>query len=260
MTLLDLRQRLLCRPRLWLLLLLWPLGALLLILAPLGIVQSHTPALGATLTGVIVLAVASLLLLALIAGRLYRGIRELRGKLFEGDYEAALDTARRNPAVGQGLGFKSALLRMLAFDARRADKLAAGNRLFHSLLQEAGLAFFIADLDEDLVHLSRTTRQLFDVKVDRFSLLSVLLLPANRAFAQLYNSVAKGERTRADATITLHLPVRRAARLVALRLLGVQDDEGLVLYVLGFLGPPTTEADAPSPPTTPSAGGPVSAR
>ena len=255
MALLDLRRRLLSVPRLWLVLIVWPLAALLLILAPLGIVQSDTTALGAMLTVVIVLAVASLVLLLLIARRIYLGVRELRGKLFQGDYEGALDVARRHPAVGQALGFESALVRMIEFDARRAEKIAAGTRLFSSVLQEAGVSFFMADLEDNLLHLSRAARQLFGVKVDRFSLLSVLVLPANREFAQLYNSVAKGERTRADAALTLHLPVRQAAREVSVRVFGVQSDEGTVLYVLGFLFPPLPRDAAPTPPPLPPAAG-----
>jgi len=234
----NLRRLLLLRPRLWLLLILWPLAALLLILAPLGIVQSETTAIGATLTIVIVLAVASLILLLLVARRIRQGIRELRAKLFQGDYEGALDVARRYPSVGQALGFESALARMLDFDARRAEKLAAATRLLSSLFHEADQSFFIADLEENLLHLSRATRQLFGVKVERFSLLSVLVLPANREFGQFYNSLASGERARADATLTLHLPVRQAAREVSLRMFGVQSDEGTVLYILGFLFPP----------------------
>lgn len=249
--LLELRRRLLCRPRLWFALLLWPLGALLLIMAPLGIYQADTTALGATLTFVTVLAVASLILLALIARRLFLGLREFRGKLFEGDYEAALDVARRNPAVGRALGLESALARMLEFDARRADKVAASTRLFSSLLQESGIPFFIADLEEDLIHFSRAARLLFGVKVDRFSLLSLLLLPANREFAQVYGSVAKGERARADAVLTLHLPIRQAAREVDVRLLAIQGDEGMILYVLGFLCPPTGKAEPTAPPAPP---------
>ena len=255
MALSDLRRPLLSRPRLWLVLIVWPLAALLLILAPLGIVQSDTPALGATLTVVIILAVASLVLLLLTVRRVYLGVRELRGKLFQGDYEGALDVARRHPAVGQALGFESALVRMLEFDARRAEKIAAGTRLFSSVLQEAGVSFFMADLEDNLLLLSRTARQLFGVKVDRFSLLSVLVLPANREFAQLYNSVAKGERTRADAALTLHLPVRQAAREVSLRMFGVQSDEGTVLYLLGFLSPPTPREAAPTPPPLPPSAG-----
>lgn len=233
----HLRRRLLCQPRLWLLLLLWPLVALLLILAPSGILQSESTVHGAALTVVTLSAVASLVLLALFARRFYRGLQELRKKLFEGEYEAALDVARRNPALGHALGFESALLRMLEFDARRADKVATATRLFSSFLQESGLPFFIADIEDDLVHLSRAARQLFGVNVERTSLLAILLLPKNREFAKLYSSVANGDRARAEARLTLHLPMRQAAREVTLRLVPIQDDEGLILYVLGFMNP-----------------------
>jgi len=246
----GLRRRLLCRPRLWLLLLIWPLVALLLILAPSGILQSGSAVHGAALTVVAVSAVASLILLALIARRFYSGIRELRAKLFAGDYEGALDLARRNLAVGHALGFESALVRMLEFDARRADKVAAAARLFSSFLHEVGVPFFIADLDDDLLYLSRPARQLFAVNVERLSLLAVLLLPANREFSRLYNSVAKGEQASAEATLPIHLPVRQAVRRLDVRMLAVQDDEGMVLYVLGFLAPPANEA-APPPPNRP---------
>lgn len=249
----DLRRRLLSRPRLWFLLLLWPIVALLLILAPLGIYQSDTAISGAFLSAVVALAVASLILLALLARRFYRGIRELRNRLFEGDYETALDLARRDPALGRALGFEKALTRMLEFDLRRADKVAALTRLLSSILQEAGLPFFVADLEEDLLHLSRAARQLFGVNVDRFSLLALLLMPANREFAALYGLTARGERTRADGVLTLHLPVRQAARELSVRLVAVQSDEGLVLYVLGFLSAPganaspAPKADSPAP-------------
>ncbi len=254
MALLDLRRRLLCRPRLWLVLLIWPIVALLLILAPSGIIQSESAVHGAALTVVAVAAVASLILLALIARGFYQGVREIRKKLFDGDYEAALDVARHNPAVGQALGFESALLRMLEFDARRADKVAAAARLFSSFLQESGIPFFIADIEDDLVHLSRAARMLFGVNVERTSLLAILLLPRNHEFAKLYASVAKGDRARADARLTLHLPMRQAARDVTLRLVPIQDDEGLILYVLGFINPcdaaPAPQAAA-SPTTSP---------
>jgi hypothetical protein len=142
---------------------------------------------------------------------------------------------------------------MLEFDARRADKVAAATRLFSSFLHEVGVPFFIADLDDDLFHLSRPARQLFGVNVERLSLLAVLLLPANKEFFRLYNSVAKGERASAEATLPIHLPVRQAARRLDVRMLAVHDDEGVVLYVLGFLSPPAHEA-RPSPEAGPAAG------
>jgi PAS domain-containing protein len=225
--------------------------ALLLILAPSGIIQSETTALGAALTAVAVAAVASLFLLATVARRAYQGLRELRGKLYQGDFEAALDVARRSPAVGQALGFESAVRRMLEFDARRAEKTAAATRLLSSILHEADLPLFIADLDDDLFHLSRAACQLFGANVDRVSLMSVLLLPANREFAQAFNSVVQGERARADAVLTLHLPARRAARDVALRMLPVQGDEGTVLYVLGLVSPSPPRQAVPAPPPSP---------
>lgn len=233
----DLRRRLLRTPRLWLVLLLWPIVALLLILAPSGILQAENPVHGAALTAVAITAVASLILFTLVARRVLAGILEVRKKLFDGDFEGALDAARHNPAVGQALGFQNALARMLEFDARRADKVAAATRLFSSFLQESGLPFFIADVEEDLLHLSRAARQLFGVNVERFSLLSVLLLPSNREFAALYASVAGGDRARADARLTLHLPVRQAAKTVQVRLIPIQNDEGLILFVIGFLTP-----------------------
>jgi len=251
-TLLDVRRRLLSRPRLWFLLLLWPMAALLLILAPLGIYQSDTAVGGALLSAVVALAVASLILLALLARRFYRALRELRNRLFEGDYEMALDIARRDPALGKALGFEKALMRMLEFDSRRADKVAALTRLLSSILQEAGLPFFVADLEEDLMHLSRAARQLFGVNVDRFSLLALLLMPANREFAALYGLAARGERARAEAVLTLHLPVRQAARELAVRLFAVQSDEGMVLYILGFLSAPKPNAAVPPKPEDPA--------
>jgi len=254
----DLRRRVLSRPHLWFLLLLWPIAALLLILAPLGIYQSDTAVGGALLSAVVALAVASLILLALIARRFYRGIRELRNRLFEGDYETALDVARRDPAIGKALGFEKALTRMLEFDSRRADKVAALTRLLSSLLQEAGLPFFVADLEEDLMHLSRAARQLFGVNVDRFSLLALLLMPANRAFADLYGLTARGERAGAEAVLTLHLPVRQAARELAVRLCAVQSDEGMVLYILGFLSVPQPGVPVPPGSETPARKAPAS--
>jgi len=234
------------RPRLWLLLLLWPILVLLLILTPMGLYHCASTAIGAALSVVVASAVTALVLLALIARRFYWGVRDIRNKLFEGDYETALDLARRNAAVGLGGGFASALERMLEFDRRRAEKVAASARLFTSLLREAPAAFFVADLEEDLIHFSRAARELFGVNADRFSILSLLLLPANREFARLYSSVAHGERARADATVTIRLPVRQATREVELSLLAVQDDEGLILYVLGLLGAPAVHVPQPT--------------
>jgi len=232
-----LRRHLLSRPRLWAVLLLWPMSALAVVLALLSVCRCGSAALNAVLGFVAGSALVCLALLGFVALRLYRGVRELRNRLFQGDYEMALDVAAHNPAVGEALGFEKALRRMLEFDARRGDKVAAGVRLLGSMLQEAPAAFFVIDLEENLVYFSRAARQLFGVNADRFSLMSLLMLPANRDFASLYNAVACGERARADATLTLHLPIRQAARRVSARMLAVQSEEGLVLYVLGLLTP-----------------------
>ena len=232
------------------LLLLWPLGVLILIMimimAPANVLSVESHVLGAALTVVAASAVAALVIVALMARRFYRSVREIRDKLFEGEYEMALDAARRNPALGLGLGLEKAFARMLEFDRRRADRVAATTRAIHSLLNEAPIPFLLADLEEDLIHLSRAARALFGVKADRFSLLALLLLPANHEFARIWNSVSRGDRASAEATLTLHLPARGAARELAVRLVAVQDDEGLVMYILGFLCVPAAPAATPA--------------
>ncbi len=250
MAFLALRRRVLSWPRLWLALLLWPILVLLLILAPLGIYHCTRTSAGALLSAAAISAVACLIVLALIARHSYLGIREVRNKLFDGYYESALEAARHNPAVGKALGFEKALVRMLEFDSRRADRVAAITRLLDSFLQESTLPFFIADLEEDIIHLSKPARRLFGVNVERFSLLSLLLLPANKDFARVYNPLTKGDRQRADVVLTLHLPVRQAVRKIAARMLAVQDDQGKVLYVLGFISAPGAQ---PQPTPSPAA-------
>ena len=243
---LRLHRALLSRPRAWVLLLLWPLVVLLLIMAPANVLSVESTAVGAALTVVAASAVAALVSVALMARRFYRSVRAIRDKLFEGEYEMALDAARSNPALGIGLGFEKAFARMLEFDRRRADRVAAATRAIHSLLNEAPIPFFLADLEDDLIHLSRAARNLFEVKTDRFSLLALLLLPANHEFAHLYSTVSRGDRASAEATLTLHLPARGAARELAVRLVAVQDDEGMVMYILGFLSVPSAPAAMPA--------------
>jgi hypothetical protein len=246
-------RSLLGHPRFWLVLVLWPVFVLLFVVVPLAICYCESPAVSGTQAVAIATALAALGIVAIITGRVYRGVREIRNKLFQGDYEGALDVARHNAVAGLSMGFESAFERLLEFDRRRAERVAASTRLIDRLMHESPLPILFGDLEESLIRFSRSLCALFGVGNDRFSLLAILLLPANQQFARLWETVASGEATHAEAVLTLHLPARSAARTLKVQLFAVQDDTGQIIYVLGFARPPdASPAPKPTERTEPS--------
>jgi len=245
---------LLTRPWVWLILLLWPAVVLLGVLTPLTVCFCGSSAAASAQVAAIASAVVALALLGLIVARSYRGVRAIRNLLFGGEYEAALDLVRHNAPVGFGFGFESALERLIEFDRRRAERVAASTRLIDSLLHEAPVPILVGDLEESLLRFSRAMCDVFGIADDRFSLLSILLHPPNGPFARLWATVAGGESSQASAVLTLHVPSRRVARVLEVQLFAVQDDEGMILYVLGFARRPAAPPPPPAPPEGPKQG------
>ena len=246
MSLRGLWRSLLSHPRLWLVLLLWPLIVLLAIAARCTVCGGEDTALRAVEVALVASGLLALAGLLLLMVRFYTGIREVRDGLFQGDYEAALEASHRHAAVAVGAGFESALERLLEFDRRRAERVANATRLLNRLLREAPVPILIGDLAEGHVRFSRALSERFGVGDDRFPIDALLRPPANAPFARLWDPLVGGEQSEAEAAITLHLPVRQAAQHLDLQLFAVQNDEGRIAYILGFAKPeppPATSAD-----------------
>jgi len=225
------------QPELWIALLFWPMVVLLALLARAALFPGPGAGPSAAEAAIVVSGLIVLGAVAILAARFHAAVRELRKRLFNGEYEHALEVARRHPALALGFGFESALSRLLKFDQRRAEKVAASTRLLDRLMREAPMPILIGDLDAKQVRFSRALCELFEVDEGTFSLESLILPPANQDFANLWNAVAGAGRTQAEATLTLHLPVRQAAERLELQLFAVQDDQGTITYVLGFAQP-----------------------
>jgi PAS domain-containing protein len=244
---------LLSHPRTWAILFLCPVLVLLLVLASLN-VSYYENAVGRDIqTAAIAAAVIALGTVGIVLRRFYRGTREIRNFLFKGDYGAALEAARRWTTAGIGLGFESALERLLEFDRRRAERVAASTRLLDCLLREVPVPILIGNLEDNLIRFNRPMCNLLDAADERYSLMALLLIPANRPFAALWEEVVSGEKTRAEAILTLHLPVRQTARQLDVQLFAVQDDEGLVTYVFGLARPSDASPSIPPVQRTTSA-------
>ncbi len=225
------------QPRLW-----WPL--LVWALAVLGLAfLRHVlfPGAGTAVTVVeallVLSAIGALGLFAALARRFYLRLRQVRNFLFEGNYESARDLARHYPALAVGLGLEAALDRLLAFDRRRAEKVAAATRLFDRLLREIPLPLFVGLLEDDVVRFSRELCRLLDISTDQLPLDSLLLPSANRHFAHVWDQVASGRKSSINTTATLQLPIAHEAVPLRLRLLGVQNDQGKLAYILGLAEP-----------------------
>ena len=237
MSLRSLWRSLLSHPRLWAVPLVWAsvvvvgLTALRFLTGREG---TALPAIAATLAGTALLA---LLTFALLSIRFYRGIHTVRDHLYRGEYEEALEAAREHASVAVGVGFESALKRLLEFDARRAEKVATGTRLLNRLLREAPIPILLGDLENDQIRFGHALCERFGVHDDRFALDALLRLPANTELARAWERLARGDDTDAEVSLTLHLPVRQAAQRLGLRLLAIQNDAGRIAYILGFADP-----------------------
>lgn len=239
---------LLGRPRLWIALLAWTIAVLALLVVRHAFFPVEDVALYASEAILILSGLIALVLAALITAHAYLSVRDIRNQLFDGNYEEAYETARRHAGVILGIDFEGPLRRLLDFDRRRAERVAAATRLLGRLMRETPLLLLLGDIEEGQVRFSVALCRLLDVDDNRFALDSLLLQPANKDFAELWRAAASGEKTAAEGEVTLHLPVRQIARRLRLRLLAVQDDEGVISYVLGFASLPESET-VPQPET-----------
>lgn len=230
------------QPRLWLALFAWPLLVLGLVLAR----HLLLPSTGRTVALCEALLLASAIVALAwgigLARGLYRGLRALRKLLFDGNYESALDLVRRHPALAEGIGLESALELLLAFDRRRAERVAAATRLFDRLMREVPLPILVGILDDDVVRFSRALSRILDVSDDQFPLDSLLLPAANRHFAYVWDQLATGRKGAVSTTVALQLPIANATVPLRLRLLAVQNDQGKIAYILGLAEPPKPKA------------------
>jgi PAS domain-containing protein len=244
-----------CQPRLWLPLAVWPLAVLAFALVRDVLFPRCGRLVVITEAALLLTALASLSLFAALVLRFYRHLRAARHMLFEGDYEGALEFTHHCPALGEGLGFQGVLSRLLAFDRRRAERVAAATRLFDSFLREVPLPLFVVLLEDDVVRFSRTLCRLLDITDDKFPL-DFLLFPApNRQLANVLVQLATGRRSSLDLTVSLHLPVAHKSQALPFRLVAVQNDQGVIIYVLGIAQLPAATAEAPPAPAPPPAGG-----
>jgi len=239
---------LLRRPRLPAGLLAWTALVLVGLLVRRAVFPDEAPTLLAVEAALIVSALLALGLAALVVVHFYLSVRDIRDQIFEGDYQEAYEVARRHAGVVLGIHFERALRRLLQFDRRRAEKVAATTRLVGRLMREAPMLMLLADRDADQVRFSVALCELFEINDNRFSIDSLLRQPDNEDFARIWQAVTEGGQSSAEATLTLHLPVRQVARALHVRLLAVQNDEGQIAYVLGFARPPDAEAEAEEPP------------
>ncbi|MFW6108477.1 MAG: hypothetical protein ACOC8D_01560 [bacterium] len=240
-------RALLSHPRLWLLPLAWALIVLVALIALRATVPEERhglPAVAGALAGT---ALVALLGLALLGLRFYRGIRAVRDELYRGEYEQALESAREHASVAVGLGFESAIERLLEFDRRRAAKVASATRLLNRLLRETPTPILIGDLVHGQVRFSRALRDRFGVSDDRFAIDALLRPEGNAEFARLWRRLVRGEESSIQASLTLHLPVRQAAQRLDLQLFAIQDDEGRIAYILGFAEPPPPPRERAKP-------------
>lgn len=232
------------RPGAWLPLLLWPLMVLGFVLLR-DVFFPRVGRLVSAAEAVLALsALAALMAFAWLICRFYCRLRRVRGLLFEGNYEAALDLTRHFPELADGLGLEDVLLRLLAFDQRRSERVAAATRLFDRLLREIPLPILVGLLADDVVRFSRDLCRRLDVSDDQFPLDSLLLPKTNRHFAYVWDQVATGRQSSVDTIVAIQLPAAHKAVELRLRLLGVQDDQGKLTYVLGIAQP---RAEAPEP-------------
>ena len=234
----SLWRSLLSHPRLWLGLLLWAIFVLVGLIALRAAVPDPGPVTGPLGAALAATALLALFVLALLGVRFYAGIRAVRDNLYQGNYEEALDAAREHASVAVGVGMESALLRLLEFDRRRAEKVATATRLFDRLMREAPTPILVGDLEKEQIRFSHALRDRFGISEDRFSIDSLLRQPANAEFARHWQALASGEKTQTDVALTLHLPVRQAAQPLDLGLSAVQNDQGRIAYILGFARPP----------------------
>jgi len=230
-------RTLLSRPRIWLVLLVYALGVLVGLIVLRAAYWEGPQAVPALATVLAASALIALLALAMLALRFYTGIREVRTHLFNGDYEDALEASRQHASVAVGIGFESAIQRLLDFDRRRAEKLASATRLLDRLLREAPAPILIGDIEQNTVRFSHAFRQQFGINDDRFALDALLRPAANTEFARLWSQLAAGDEACIEADLTLHLPVRQTVERCHFRLFAVQNDEGRIAYILGFASP-----------------------
>jgi hypothetical protein len=225
------------RPRAWLPLLAWPLIVLGLVLLRDVFFPRTGRLVTAAEAALVLSAFVALGTFAWLACRFYRRLRRVRDLLFDGNYEAALDVTRYFPELAEGLGLEAVLVRLLAFDRRRSERVAAATRLFDRLLREVPLPILVGLLADDVVRFSRELCRRLDVSDDQFPLDSLLLPKANRHFAYVWDQVATGRQSSVDTIVTIQLPAAHKAAELRLRLLGVQDDQGKLAYVLGIEQP-----------------------
>jgi hypothetical protein len=235
------------QPRLWLLLLLWPMVILVFGLTSDYLCTNGDWVLTAVGSTLYASALLSLALFAFLCVRFYRRLRHVRSLLYDGTYESALEFIRHHAALADGLGLESALVRLLAFDRRRADRVAAGTRLLTRFLREVPLAILVGILEDDLLRFSSELCRLLDFPKDQFTLMTLLIPAANRHFAYMWDQVASGHKSTVEATVALQLPSARVPKEIHLRLLAVQNDLGKVVYVLGFAQPPEPAEESPAP-------------
>ena len=243
MSLRRLRRSLVSRPARWASLLYWTLGVLALVVLRHLVVPLGSRAAAVIEVVLALSALAAVGLFTVLARRLYRGVHTVRDHLFEGDYVAALEAARRRPALATGLRLDAALDRLLQFDARQSERVTAATRLFDRLLREIPLPILLGDLEGETLRLSRALCARLDVADDRFPLRPVLLHPENRHLAHLWRQLEAGRKAELEDQFTLNLPVRQAARRLRGRLLAVQNDQGKIAYVLGLVAPPDPGQD-----------------
>ncbi len=233
------------RPRAWLPLLAWPLIVLGLVLLRDVFFPRAGRLVTAAEAALVLSAFVALGAFAWLACRFYRRLRRVRDLLFDGNYEAALDLTRHFPELTEGLGLDGVLTRLLAFDRRRSERVAAATRLFDRLLRETPLPILVGLLADDVARFSRELCRRLDVSDNQFPLDSLLLPKANRHFAYVWDQVASGRRSSVETIVTIQLPAAHKAAELRLRLLGVQDDQGKLAYILGI------EQPRPNAPKTP---------
>jgi len=240
-------------PRFWAGLFLWQAAVLVVVLFRHALLPVCSSAVCACETALVISGLLALGLAALIAVHFYATVRDIRTQLFKGEFEEAYEIARRHAGVVLGLDLESALRRLLEFDSRRAEKVAAATRLVGRLLRELPLMMFLGDSDAGETRFSTALCELFGISDNTFSTDALLRQPDNAALAELWKSVASGERSAAEDTLTVQLPARQIARRLRVRLLAVQDDQGAISYILG-LAQVADEGHAPEPEPAPEEG------
>ena len=235
------------QPRLWPPLLLWPMAVLAFGLTSDCVCPSGDWVLATVRSVLYVSALLSLGVFAFLALRFHRRLRHVRDLLYDGTYESALEYTRHHAALAEGLGLESSLVRLLAFDRRRADRVASATRLLDRLLREIPLPILVGILEDDLVRFSRELCRQLDFPSEQLTLMSLLIAPANRHLAHLWDQVVSGRKSTVEATVALKLPSGRVPQEIRLRLMSVQNDVGKVGYILGLVQPPEPAEETPTP-------------